>query len=182
MKKMLVGVIIVFATFLIGCEGPTNEEVYYEIQKNFNSIDIYQCLVDIKINESEKSQTYKAEHTYKHENQYKIKMLSPDDSAGIITVYNGKQAWLYHPQINQKKHIKEFKESSSKNVFLATFLENSLTSEYIDLSSEVIDNKEYIIITVEIPGNNKYRKTSKLWVGKDNLLPFKMNILDNNIF
>ena len=180
MKIILVGLLIISCILsLSGCRQPTNEEVYYEVQKHFNNMNSYQCLAELTLYTEDISNTYKYRHVYKMPDKYIIEVLDPPDSKGCITIYNGNNAWFYHPQINQSMLIKDFNNSIEENMFIGYFYKTSITGTSVKLNSDTIDNQEYLTISVEIPGNNHYRKTQKIWIHKKNLLPYKLLIFDN---
>ncbi len=180
MKSILVGLLIVVSIlFFTGCREPTNEEVYYEVQKHFNNMDSYECVAEIILHTQDLESTYKSRHVYKMPDKYIIEILDPPDSKGCTTIYNGSNAWFYHPQINQSMLINNFNNSREENMFIGYFYKISLTGESAKLSSETINNQDYLIIAVEIPGNNHYRKSEKIWIHKKNLLPHKLLIFDD---
>lgn len=177
MKYLLVGLLILTIIFsLTGCKESTNEEVYYDIQKSFNNLESYQCIANITIKNNDYISSYKAKHTYKKPDKYRIEILNPQESNGLTTVYNGNNAWLYHPKINQSILIKDLKDGFDKNMFIGYFLKLSLTGEYTEINSDVIDNRDYLVISVEIPGNNMYRKSEQIWISKDKFTPYKLVI------
>ncbi len=178
--KVLVGLLILLITIsFTGCKEPTNEEIYYEAQKHFINLDSYQCVANIKISNKELLSSYKAKHIYKKPDKYYIEMLGPEESSGCTTIYNGNQAWLYHPQINQSFFIKNFNDSIEESMFLGYFLKISLTGEYNEISSETINGQDYLAVTVEIPGNNTFRQSEKIWINKNGLIPYKLVIYDH---
>lgn len=180
MKSILVGLLIILCILaLAGCKEPTNEEIYYEVQKNFNSMDSYECVADIVLYTQDLVSTYKSRHVYKMPDKYIIEVLDPPDSKGCTTIYNGNNAWFYHPQINQSMLIKNFNNSMEENTFIGYFYKTSLTGESAKLGSDTIDDQDYLTILVEIPGNNNYRKSEKIWIHKKNLIPYKLSIFDN---
>lgn len=181
MKNILVGLVAIIVMFsATSCEKPTNEEAYYKAQKHFNNLNSYKCTVDIVIKEEGGNNNYKAKHVYKKPEKYLTEVLEPQESLGIKTIFNGCNTWLYHPKIDQSILVKNSKGFLDKNMFLGYFLKISLTSEYIKLDSEVLDNREYIVVSVEIPGNNVYRKSEKIWIDKNNFTPYKLLVFNSD--
>lgn len=166
--------------FLTACSEMTDEEIFYEIQKKYNRMESYSCFAKIIINGGKEPKAYKAKQVFKRPNKYIIQMIEPEESKGITTVYNGEQAWIYHPQIDQSILIRDYKDSPDENMFVGYFLKNLNTTEMVNLESEKIDDSDYLIITTMIPGNNKYRMYQKLWVDKKTYLPYKLYVLDKD--
>ncbi len=184
MRKIIVGFMILSFLFIISCEKPTNEEVFYEMQKELNEMEGYECVTNIKIRSNKGFSSYKAKHIFKNPNKYLIEYLEPRESRGYITLYNGEQAWLYNPHVQHSVMLKYDKNNDvNKNMFIGYFLRNFYTSETSILQSEAIGDDEYLVLVTEIRGNNKYRAKEKLWINKKNSIPRKLLVLDsdNNI-
>ncbi|RKD30069.1 LolA family protein [Thermohalobacter berrensis] len=179
MKHLYLIIIILSLIFITGCKEPTNEEIFYEVQKTYNVLETYSCTATVKI-KGEDIRIYKAKHKFKRPNKYVIEIIEPEESKGHITICNGKQVWFYHPKIEKSILIRDLKASPKENMFIGYFLKNLFTNEYISLESEKIGDSEYLIITTEMPGNSKYGKFEKLWVNKKNFNPFKLVILNEN--
>lgn len=179
MRYLKVGFLLFILSLLISCKEPTDEEVFYEIQKSFNQMDSYSCISNITVYGNKSSKTYKEKHIFKRPNKYIIEVIEPEESKGCLTVYNGQQAWLYHPGIDQSIVIKDFKESPEENMFLGYFLKNIVTTEDVKIKSETIDNDEFLVVTIQLPGNNKYRYMEELWINKRNFIPYKLVVYDN---
>ena len=178
MKKYLVGTLIILTLLLVGCKEPTNDEIFYEIQKNFYSMNSYQCNAHIIIKESNTPQSYSAKHIYKKPDKYLIEILQPEESKGFVTAFDGSGGWLYHPGIKEKLTIKNFKGSQEESMFIGYFLKVAVTGEDVKLSNEVIDNNDYLVVKGKIPGNHSYRSYAKLWIDKGNHIPYKLIVYD----
>jgi len=180
MKKYLVGFFALLIFLVPACEKPTDEEMFYEIQKSLNNIDSYRCIADITIVGNKGDTYYKAKHIFKKPNKYIIEIIQPEEKNGYITIYDGRQAWLYHPGIEESFLIKDYQISLEKEMFVGYFLRNLITSESINIESESIDNDNYLVLSSEIPGNNRYRNFEKLWINKKSFLPYRLLILDRD--
>ncbi|MTI68171.1 MAG: hypothetical protein FH753_16445 [Firmicutes bacterium] len=181
--KYLVGLMILIVLITCACEKPTNEEVFYEMQKSFNNLENYSCIADIMIKGNKSSKYYKAIHKFKAPNKYSIKYISAGESEGNMIIYNGEVALLKHPLIGKESIIKDYDVKKNENLFVGYFLKNFITTEDSSFESEIIKDKEYLLLTTSIPGNNKYRVKEKLWIDKETFKPYRMVILDkdNNI-
>ncbi|MTI48658.1 LolA family protein [Sporosalibacterium faouarense] len=179
MKKILVGLIILTIAFTSsGCKEPTNEEIYTEIQKQFNNMESYECTATILIKGEDASRKYKAKHIYKKPDKYLIEIIEPEESKGMMTIYNGSETWLKHPQINQTFHFDSQSGFMDMNTFIGYFFRVGITEKHRELKSDILSNQEQIVITVDIPEDNKYRKSEKIWINKKNFVPYKLYIFD----
>ncbi|EOC99531.1 LolA family protein [Caldisalinibacter kiritimatiensis] len=180
MRKILVGLMIFTILLTVACEEPTDEEIFYKMQKKLSKMESYSTIANITVVGNKSEKTYKLRHIFKRPNRYIIQVIEPEESGGCITVYDGKQAWIYHPQINQSMLIKDFKGSAEQNIFIGYFLKLFVTNEDIRISAENIKDAQYLTLTADIPGNNKYRYKEKLWVDKETFTPYQLIIYDKD--
>lgn len=180
MKKILVGLMLITAMLLTACKEPTNEEIFYQMQKSLNNMASYTCTAHITITGNKKPEYHVAKHVFKKPNKYIIEILEPEGTKGKITIFDGDQAWLYHPQIDQTNIIRNFKDSLDETMFIGYFLRIFLTTEKSQIKSESIDGNEYLVLTAQIPGNNRYRAKEKLWISKKNFIPYQLMIYDKD--
>ncbi|KNF09185.1 hypothetical protein CLPU_4c02310 [Gottschalkia purinilytica] len=179
MRKLLVGFISILLVFFTGCSEPTDEESLYDIQKTLNQIEDYSCVAEISIKGNKKPEKYKVKHTFKKPNKYISEILEPKNNKGNMTIYNGKQAYLYSPQINQLTILKDYKQLQDEMLFIGYFLRILITTENPQIMSDTLDEKEYMTVKAEIPGNNMYRKYEQIWIDKKTHLPYKLIIVDD---
>jgi len=182
MKRILVVLLIItISTLVFGCNKElTDEEIYYEMQKKLSNVESYKCIADTIVIGNKAPVSYKAKHIFLSPNKYIIEILEPQENKGNITLYDGTQAWLYNPNIEESFLIKDYKQTDDGYLFLGYFLKNFITSEETEVSTDKIEEDEYIVLTAEIPGNHKYRELGKLWISKKGFIPYKLIVFSNN--
>lgn len=180
MKYWIVFFLVMILFFTYGCSKPSEEDVFYEAQKLFNKMDTYRCIADVTVKGNKDAESYRAKHVFKKPNKYVIEILEPSDNKGNIVLHDGQQTWLYNKQIDESFIIKDFEQSLDKSLFVGYFLKNILSNEDIKMNFEDIDGKRYLVLEVEIPGNNKYRNKERLWINSENYHPYKLKILDKD--
>lgn len=179
MKKFLVGFIIFSFIFTISCEKPTNDEVFYDMQKKLNNLDSYSCSAIMTIKGNKSAKKYEAIQIFKNPNKYIIEFSEPMESKGYRTIYNGKQLWFYHPKINESMIIRDYEVYHlTQNMFIGYFMKFFISNEESDIEVETIEDNEYFVLKTNLPGNNKYRTVQKLWINSKNFIPYKMITLD----
>ena len=179
MKRILLIVsFIIIMISLTSCKEITKEEEFNNIQKTLNSISTYECKAEITIVGNKSSKDYKVYHKFKKPNKYIAEIIAPEDNKGNKTMYNGKQVYLYNKSINQYEILKSYNITEEKMLFLGYFLRNLNMAEEVEIDEEKVEDKDYIIIKLDIPGNNKYRVYEKLWVDKKTHIPYKLVIFD----
>lgn len=180
MKRFKLFFLVVILFFTSSCSKPTEENVFYEVQKYFNKIETYRCIVDVTVTGNKDTETYKAKHIFKKPNKYVIEILEPLENKGNITLYDGKQAWLYNKQVDESFIIKDLEQSLDKSLFVGYFLRSISTNERISMYFEEIEDKKYLVLEADIPGNNKHRSMEKLWIDSANYQPYKLVIYKDN--
>lgn len=186
MKHFILVFIAVIILFISACNNneinKTKEEIFNELQKTIDEMETYKCKVKMKVygNKSEKS--YLLEHIFKKPNLFYIKMLKPEESNGCLTIYNGENMWLYHPQIEESYILKKsFNDTyTDKCLFIGYFLRNFLNSNDKLIEEEVINNIKYLVLTKKDNSKSEYRKKEKLWMKVQDFKPYKLVIFNEN--
>lgn len=171
---ILLGLLLI----LVACKQPTNEEVYYEIQKKLSTMESYQCIAKIQVINQDQEREYIFQQSFKGPNQYRLEVLSPEGLKGNLTLYNGKTAWLRHPAINQTWKIDNFQQSPEQLMFIGYFLRNYVTSKESKFEIESFEGEDYLVMETKIPGGNYYFDHQKLWVDKKQKVPVKLYVYD----
>lgn len=169
---------IVFILLIVGCAPKTEEDLLYEAQKKLNKMESYSCQVEITVKGNKKPEKYTMKQWFKKPNKYRLEVIQPKDLQGKITIGNGKNAWIYHPGIKQVWMTEEFLNSKEQNMFLGYFLRNSLNSEEVQGNIETLEQKEYITIDTEIPGNHVYYHKERLWINLKHAEPYLLEVFD----
>ncbi|MGO3167830.1 LolA family protein [Senegalia sp. (in: firmicutes)] len=173
MKKIFV-VIVLISLLTIACKdkNPTDEELFNELQKTINNIENYSCDVSMIIHGNKKPEKYLAKYFFLKPNKYKVQYM--DGKQDIY--FDGKKTFFIYPNIDKIKIIQNKKETKEDtSFFLGYFLERIQTSEEMQITSE----DDYLIIKMNLPGNNTSRKEQKIWFSKENFKPLKMTIIDS---
>ncbi|SET06289.1 Outer membrane lipoprotein-sorting protein [Natronincola peptidivorans] len=178
MKVWKVVILIGILSILSACQQPTDEEIYYKIQQKLSTMESYQCTAKIYANHEDEETEYIFLQAFKVPNQYRLEVISPEGLKGNLTIYNGRTAWLQHPSINQIWKIDDFHQSQEQLMFIGYFLRNYISSKEADFETEIIEDKEYLVMNTKIPGGNYYFDHQKLWVEKKQLVPTKLYIFD----
>jgi len=178
LNRLFVGLMVLGVIILSSCnyEEPTNEEFFNELQKTMNDIDSYSCEAEITVIGNKSPAEYSVTHSFLKPNKYKIQY---HDGKQTIS-FDGKRTYFIYPKVDKSVMIKDSKEiEEDKNLFLGYFLEILLTSEKFELDNEKEGEKDYLVISVDLPGSNIYRTKGKMWFDKKDFKPYKMVILNN---
>ena len=178
-RVLLITFFIVTIIFLCSCREKTKEEEFNDIQKTFSEINNYTSVAEIEVTGNKSTKYFKVNHLFEKPDKYVTEILEPKENIGNKTIYNGSKAYLYNKQAGQYKILKQVKASEDKMLFLGYFLNNLSSVGHLDISRETIDKVDYIVIGIDLPGNNRYRTYEKLWIDKKTHLPYKLIIYDD---
>lgn len=154
-----------------------DKRVLSKIEKSYEKYKGYKCKANIKIISGGTESMYLIEETYTKPNKYKLEILKPKESKGIIILNTNDKVFVEHPSINQSISLVTIK-SLNKQMLIGGFYEN--ISKTRTISSEEIDNEEYLTFEFKLEEKNKYRDSAKIWIKKKNYIPYKLNIFDDN--
>lgn len=177
MKKVLVG--IIFLIIILGmtsCKEPTNEEILNSFKKSIDSFESYESVSKVIVKSNKGETSYKFNETYIKPDKIKLEILEPKESLGCIIIYDGNKIFLKHPSINQTISMDNIK-SLDKSFFIGNFYENLSLCENPHISTENIEDKEYITLTINLPNQTEYRYKQKIWLNKEDFVPYKLNLI-----
>lgn len=172
---MVVAGLIVFS----GC-SLKGAKSFEKTSKRLMELNSYTCNVTMRIANNKSTMEYKLKHYYKKPDKYKIEVLEPKELEGQITVYNGKQAFIYHPKINQFLATENFTGSVQHNAFIGSFLHYLNSLEKLKVRNQNIDKKDYFVLEFDISGRNQYMCLQKIWIDTVAGVPVKSEIYDKD--
>ena len=146
-----------------------------KIKENILNIESYKANVKITITSNKNTNTYEAiQKYYKENNLYKQEIISPENIAGVIFEFNGKNLQIKNTKLNLSKIYENYNYIGSNELSLSAFIE-----DYKSNDSNNYENEEEIILETIVRNNNKYRSIKRLYISKNTKLPIKMEIEDN---
>lgn len=154
-----------------------NKKILAKIEKAYDKYEGYQCKSNIRVISEEVESIYLIEETYSKPSKYRLEVLKPEESKGIIIMNTDDKVFVEHPSINQSISLTTIR-SLNNQMLVGEFFEG-LTN--IDgLSTEDIEDKEYFVFQFSLEEKNKYRDSAKIWIDKKSYTPHKLNIFDSN--
>ena len=180
MKRiLLITFFMISIISLTACRETTKEEEFNDIQKTFSTIKNYKATVDITVTANKGTESFKAKHVFERPDKYISEIIEPKNNKGNKTIYNGERAYLYNKRVDQYSILKDIKYSEEKMLFLGYFLKNLNNVGELDIYKENIDKIEYLVIGIELPGNNIHRTYEKMWINTKTHLPHKLIIYND---
>lgn len=182
-KKLLL-FILAIAIVLTSCSWTNGGRVLYKdrrilsrIERTYDKYKGYKCKANINIIAGDGNAMYLIEETYNKPNRYKLEILKPKESKGIIILNTDDKIFVEHPSINQSISLVTIK-SLNKQLLIGGFFEDVYRAKR--LSNEKIDRTEYLVFEYKFHDGNIYRESAKVWLNKRNLTPYKLNIYDKS--
>lgn len=148
-----------------------------KVEKKLNKYKGYTCKASMKFYSGEKDSEYLIREKYSAPDKYRLEILEPKESKGIIILNTKGKIFIEHPSINQSISLVSIK-SLNKQMLIGDFFDNISKAKM--LSSEKLDKKRYLVFEFNLEDKNKYRNLGKIWIDSKNYTPYKLNILDEN--
>jgi len=175
--KRILFLMLIITISLTSCIWSSDEKYLSKIEKAYDEYKGYKCRANIKIFSGEEETTYLIEETYTSSKEYKLEILEPKESKGIIILNTNDKIFIEHPSIEQSISLVAIK-SLNKQLVIGDFFEDIYKASLI--GTEEIDNTEYLVFEFELEEQNKYRDTAKIWIKKKGFTPYKLNIYDDS--
>lgn len=169
---------------LTGCNSNNKEntlnkdkKLLSKIEKTYENYTGYKCRANIQITSGDTISEYIIEESYNKFNDYRLEILSPKESKGIVILNTDDKIFVEHPSINESISLVAIK-SLNNQMLVGDFLKN--LDNIDNISTDEIDENEYIVFELNIDEKSKYRDLIKIWVRKKDYVPYKLNVLDQN--
>lgn len=160
---------------LTSCNWSGDKKIISKVERTYEKYKGYKCKANIKIFTGENETIYLIEETYNKPNQYKLEILKPKESKGIIILNTDDKVFVEHPSIDQSISLVTIKTINSQ-LLIVDFFEK--LSKVKLINSQDIKKDEYLIFEFKLEEKNKYRDSARIWVNKKDYTPHKLNIFD----
>lgn len=173
-KKLLILSImsLILFIFLSGCnKSVKNTEKAIDYLKN---LDSYSCEMNIKIQNDKQVINYSGKQFYDKKYGYRFEL---DENR--ILIYKENKIFVKDLQNGLSYDTDKDFDSVFKLCFIGEYIGLIYTNEKIENSFKNINNEEYQIIHLDIPGNNKNISKSDLYVNVRDDIPKYLIVYDN---
>jgi outer membrane lipoprotein-sorting protein len=160
---------------LTSCNWSKDRRVISKIERTYEKHKGYKCEANIRMFSGEKESIYLMEETYDKPNKYKLEILSPKESKGIIILNTDDKVFVEHPSINQSISLVTIKTINSQ-LLIGEFFEELSKVKLID--TQEIGKVDYLVFDFKLKDKNKYRDSARIWLKKKGYIPYKLNIYD----
>lgn len=183
LKRLLLFILITMV-LLTSCKFSYNNKLPYKdkrvlsrIEKTYENCNGYKCKANVKIISEETESIYLIEETYTKPNKYRLEILKPKESKGIIILNTDDKIFVEHPSINQSISLITIK-SLNKQMLMGGFYEKLSNANKIN--TEKINGEEYLTFEFKLEERNKYRDSAKVLIKKKGFTPYRLSIFDES--
>lgn len=176
-------VLILISYFISGCTKNNNSQqqsAYQKINSMLVNLKSYKCNATVKYISNKNTNTYDTIQYCKNDGSYRIEITSPENSAGNITLSDGKTIYQYNSKINGRVSV-GYKESMERSeLFLSSFIRNYNKSLETSVSVANMNKEQCTILEAQIPGEHPYLSSEKLFVDNKTQKPVELIIYDKD--
>lgn len=139
------------------------------------NINSYTAKIEVEVNSNKNTNKYILSQEYNTENGCVQEVIEPSNIAGVKITKKDNNLTIENTNLNLSTIYENYQELENNSLDLVTFIEkykNNSDSFYKE------ENGEIIMQTTE--NNNKYTQNKILYINKENIIPTKLIIKDNN--
>lgn len=172
-KKLLILLVICLGTFLslLGCgkkQVDPNEAIQF-----LKELDSYTCNLDININNSKQEINIMCKQYY--DKRYGNRLNIGNDR---VLIYRDKDIYVNDIKNNENYILNKDFDSLYKLSLLQEYIGLLYTNEEIKYSIQTICDKQYELVNLTIPGNNRNLNKATMYIDLENKFPDKIIISD----
>lgn len=161
---------------LTSCTWSKEKRIISKIEKTYEKQVGYKCKANIRIVSDDSESVYLIEETYNKPDKYKLEVISPKESKGIIILNTDDKIFVEHPSIDQSISLVSIR-SINNQLLIKDFFERLSKAKF--LTNEKINNNDYLVFEIKLENKNKYRHSGKIWLEKKGYEPYRLNIYDD---
>ena len=185
LSKKLALVILIILIITIGLIILKNVIKKTKIGNNMNSQEIvdyilniksYKSNINVQVNSNKNKNKYVLEQEYNTENGSVQIVIEPSNIAGTKIVLKDENLKVENTKLNLSQIFENYKGLEDNSLDLIRFIQDYKASD----KSDYDENEKEIIMKTKNSNKNKYNQNKVLYIDKENKLPTKLIIEDNN--
>ncbi len=145
-----------------------------EIVNYILNINSYEAVVEVNVKSNKNENKYKIKQVYNGNENNWHEVLEPLNIAGVKIIKEGTSLKLENTNLNLISILENYEYISDNIIDLSSFIDDYKNGENSEWKEK--DNK----ILMKTSNNDKNKKSKTLYINKQNGLPEKMEIRDNN--
>jgi outer membrane lipoprotein-sorting protein len=162
---------------LTSCSYETEGRIIKKLEKHLDKYSGYRTELQMKTIMNDKESEYKMRESYTLGNKFKLEILEPSESEGIVIEYDGDKIHINHATIKQSITLNSVKNFDQGLLIGKFFREpNKIKSVH----EEEIDGVKYYVFRNKVTDKNKYNHEQIIYLRKKDFVPYMLNIIDAN--
>ena len=147
-----------------------------EIVDYILNIKSYKSNINVQVNSNKNKNKYVLEQEYNTENGSVQIVIEPSNIAGTKIVLKDENLKVENTKLNLSQIFENYKGLEDNSLDLICFIQDYKASD----KSDYDENEKEIIMKTKNSNKNKYNQNKVLYIDKENKLPTKLIIEDNN--
>ncbi len=176
MRRLLLS-IIVFTLILTSCSFNSEDRILDKLEKHLDKYTGYKTELQMKTIMDDKENIYRMKESYTLGGKYRLEIIEPSESNGIIIEYDGDKIYIQHATIKESIELNSIKKFD-QGLLIGRFLRKRDNIDYIE--EKEIDNEKYYVFYNDVDEKNKYNTKQVIYLRKKDFKPYMLNILDSN--
>lgn len=176
MKRLLLSIIVI-SLILVSCNFHSEDRILKKLEKHLDKYSGYKTELQMRTLMDNKEEEYKMKESYTLGGKYRLEIIEPSDSQGIIIEYDGDKIYIHHATIRESIEISSIKKFN-QGLLIGKFFRDRDNIKSID--EQEIDGEKYYVFRNKVEDENKYNKEQIIWLQKKDFKPYMLNILDTN--
>lgn len=177
MKKFF---LLLSTILLCSCNKTNTESSYQKINNMLVNLKSYKAEANIKYISNKNTIEYKTIQYCKSDGKYRIEIIAPENSAGNITLSDGKSIYQYNLKINGRVSVTHKENMERSEIFLTSFIRNYSKSLETSVSVANMDKSKCTVLEATIPGEHPYLSSEKLFIDNKTLKPIELIVYDKD--
>lgn len=147
-----------------------------EIVDYILNIKSYKSNISVQVNSNKNTNKYVLEQEYNTENGSTQIVIEPSNIAGVKIVLKDGNLKVENTNLNLSKIFEDYKGLEDNSLDLISFIEDYKKNN----NSSFEENDDEIVLKTKNDNKNKYHQNKILYINKENRIPTKLIIEDNN--
>ncbi|WFA09121.1 hypothetical protein [Tissierella sp. Yu-01] len=180
MKKLLLSIIIILISVtILSCNFHSEDRILKKLEKHLDKYTGYNTELQMKTLMDNKEEEYKMKESYTLGGKYRLEIIEPSDSQGIIIQYDGDKIYIQHATIKESIEINSIKKFD-QGLLIGKFFRDRDRDNVKSIDEQEIDGEKYYVFHNKVEDKNKYNREQIIWLKKKDFKPYMLNILDAN--
>ena len=140
------------------------------------NLNTYKAKINVQVNSNKNQNKYIIRQEYNAENGSIQEVIEPENIAGVRIIKKDNNLTIENSQLDLKTIYDNYKGLENNSLDLINFINNYKENN----NSDYEEKNDEIIMTTKGNKENKYLENETLYINKENNMPKKLLIRDNN--